>query len=333
MAVRLPLFIQDKESIRQWDEDIKDDVHRRLAYSYAADPNITLSVVSSAGNISPNMSDTRYKSGAAKRNTSGNWPQVTTFPTESQTEEPQLVTTTYDKITQTRTDPGGHLSYYDWQAKPVYYEDRPSGGYAVREMGWLDFIDTFIGPVVTNIIYENTDTLAGGTYFISTSSSISNCTNLGTIFVDTKADVPAYTAAQIGTEGTYQTHSTTVNTYRLFRNNGEEKDFRLPLVIDRESNGINAAPTGLREMTQTEFSQLMLPILKQQVYDGAGNTLNFSIDGDGVTKGSAINNTVLTGVTGNYQTRKATANDYRAQEFPNGNITTANTWRLKLNRT
>lgn len=333
MTVRIPLFIQDKESIRQWDTTIQSNIQRRLAYSYAADPTVALSVVSSGGNISPDMSDTRYRSGAAVQNTSGAWPEVTVTPTETDTEEPTVVTTTYDKISQTRTNPGGHESYYDWKAKPVYYEDRPNGGYSIREMSWQDFLDTFIDPVVSNIVTGTSSTLSGGTYFISTSSSVANSTNLGTVFIDTKADISSFTTASIGESGTYQDHPTTVNTYSLFRNDGFETDFRLPLVIDRSSNGINAAPSGLREMTQNEFSDLFLPILKQQIYDGAGNTLEFNIDGDGTTKGSAINNTVLTGVTGDFQTDLTRADDYRAQEFPNGNISTANTWRLKLNRT
>ena len=36
--------------------------------------------------------------------------------------------------------------------------------------------------------------------------------------------------------------------------------------------------------------------------------------------------------SGNYQTRFVNANDYRAQEFPNGTAVTANTYRLRINR-
>ena len=42
-------------------------------------------------------------------------------------------------------------------------------------------------------------------------------------------------------------------------------------------------------------------------------------------------NTILNG-SGNRQTRFVNTNDYRAQEFPNGSATTANTYRLKINR-
>ena len=39
-------------------------------------------------------------------------------------------------------------------------------------------------------------------------------------------------------------------------------------------------------------------------------------------------NTILNG-GGNYQQRFVNANDYRAQEFPNGTAVTANTYNLK----
>ena len=41
----------------------------------------------------------------------------------------------------------------------------------------------------------------------------------------------------------------------------------------------------------------------------------------------------MTGVTGDYQQREASANDYRAQEFPDGTIAVKQTFRLKLERT
>lgn len=339
MATRLPLFIQDNESIQEWNTTIMDNVHRRIAYSYANDPSVQLSVVSSGGNISPEMNDTRYISGAASRNTTGPWPAVTTFPAETTTEEPQLVTTTYDKVSQTRIDPAGHPSYYNWTAKPVYYDYKYAdgittgkGGWVVREMSFQDIIDTFITPTVDNIVNLSTSSLAGGAYFISTATSLSNCTNLGTIFSDTKATVSSYAANLIGTAGTYQTHSETVLDYQLFKNNGVQTSYRLPLVVDYSHNGVNS-PSGLREMTQAEFQQLFTPLIRQQIYNGIGNTLEYNFDGDGVTKGTAITNTALTEVTGNYTTYIASANDYRAQEFPNGTLQTIQTWRLKLNRT
>ena len=47
------------------------------------------------------------------------------------------------------------------------------------------------------------------------------------------------------------------------------------------------------------------------------------------TKGTGIADTRLNG-SGNYQTRFVNADDYRAQEFPDGSPTTINTYYLRL---
>ena len=47
------------------------------------------------------------------------------------------------------------------------------------------------------------------------------------------------------------------------------------------------------------------------------------------TKGTGIADTRLNG-SGNYQTRFVDANDYRAQEFPDGSPTTINTYYLRV---
>ena len=51
----------------------------------------------------------------------------------------------------------------------------------------------------------------------------------------------------------------------------------------------------------------------------------------GQTRGSGIADTILTG-SGNYQTRFVGADDYRAQEFPDGTPATAATYYLRINK-
>ena len=62
--------------------------------------------------------------------------------------------------------------------------------------------------------------------------------------------------------------------------------------------------------------------------DGYKITYSLGSSGSGNTRGTAIVNTILNG-TGNYQTRQVD-DDYRAQEFPNGTPTTANTYNLRI---
>lgn len=338
MAVRRALVTKNDEAIKEFTNSDRDQIHRRIARCYADNPSVFLSVVSSGGNISPVMNDTRYRSGPAETST-GNQDAVddgaAEFPQETDTGEPeQIVEASYDKISQTRNNPGGHPSYYDWTAKPVYMEHDNS----IREMSFQDVMDTFIDPVVDKIQTSTTDTRAAGTFFVSTATAIANCSNLGIVFTDTATDTSvgsglSFDPDAIGESGTYQEGTAvTQNTFRLFKNNGVLQTYRLPLVIDKTSNGRNN-PAGLREMTQNEFNQLFAGLIRSQIYNGAGHTLNYNINGSGTAKGTSITNSELTGVTGNYQTRFVGTDDYRAQEFPNGTVSVVETWTLRLNRT
>ena len=62
-----------------------------------------------------------------------------------------------------------------------------------------------------------------------------------------------------------------------------------------------------------------------------GYTLRYSLGTSSAnfTKGSGIVDTKLNG-SGNYQQRFVNADDYRAQEFPNGTPTTINTYNLRI---
>ena len=338
MTVRRALVTKSDEAIKEYTDSDKDQIHKRIARCYADNPSVFLEVVALGGNLTPAMADTRYRSGPAKKST-GNQDAVddgaAEYPQEADTGEPeQIVEATYDKISQSRIDPGGHPSYYDWAAKPVYMEHDNS----IREMSFQDVMDTFIDPVVDKIQLNSTDARAGGTFFISTATSHTNCTDLGVVFTDTVTDTSvgaglSFDPAAIGTDDTYQEGTAIVqNTFRLFKNDGVLETYRLPLVIDKTSNGRNN-PAGLREMTQNEFHQLFCGLIRAQIYNGGGHTLEYNINGIGTAKGTSMTNSELTGVTGNYQTRFVGTDDYRAQEFPNGTVAVVDTWTLRLNRT
>jgi hypothetical protein len=61
-----------------------------------------------------------------------------------------------------------------------------------------------------------------------------------------------------------------------------------------------------------------------------GSRITYNWSGSGNSRGS-MTDTILNGV-GNYQQYQANANDYRAQEFPNGSVVTAQTHTLKILR-
>lgn len=307
----------------------------RIAYLYQQNPAVELSVVASNGNISPNMTDTRYKSGTAARNTSGSWPAVTSFPPESTTGEPELVVgTTYDKISQTIT-PAAAFTNSDYQSlniKPVWLE---ADG-VLREMTYNRILDYFIDPVINAMVSTTTaSSSAGGSYYISTSSSVAGSTNLGTVFVDTVANLAGYSASSIGGAGTYQDVFTTT-TYYLQRVDStissQGTGYRTPLCIDYTANRKNQ-PAGLRHMTYAEFDSLFEPIIQHAVYGEVGYRLSYNVNGNGTRQGTQIANRQMIGVSGQYTTYKATADDYRAQEFPNGTIVVQDGFNLNLERT
>lgn len=331
-------FIEDGSTrIRHTTSAEHNAMLSRIAWLYQQGTvPVTLSVVSNNGNISPQMTDTRYRSGTAARDTSGPWTDVTTYPGEGETGEPQLITgVTYDKISQTVVDPGvfDNSDYQALNTKPIYMEDDQT----IREMSLLECLDTFIFPATEAMISTtNTATNAGGSYYISTSATVSGSTQLGTVFADTVANLAGYRAlTQIGVAGTQtDVHSTT--TYYLQRVDSnyatQGAGYRTPLMIDRSANR-KTTPTGLRHMTYAEFDALFSPLIKYAIYGINGYTMRYNINGNGRRQGTLIKNQQMTGVSGEYTKFEHTGDDYRAQEFPNGTIINEETWALNLERT
>ena len=63
--------------------------------------------------------------------------------------------------------------------------------------------------------------------------------------------------------------------------------------------------------------------------DGYALSYTLGTTATGNTRGSGMADTILDG-SGNYQTRFVNTDDYRAQEFPNGSVTTAATYYLRI---
>jgi len=325
-----PLREDGSTRIREFTTAEYEAMLARISKLYQDNPVVTLSVVGSGGNISPSMEDFRYRSGTAARNTSGSWPQVTSFPGEGSTGEPERISGgTYDRVSQTITAATAYSNsdYQSFDKKPVMR----NGDGIIQEMSLDDLYLYFITPITSEMMKASSvNAMAGGSFFISTSSSVTDATLVsGTpVFSDTRANISAYTASQIGTAGTRQDHFSTTNYYLQRVNTSsvtQGSGYRTPLIID--------GTAGLRHMTYQEFDDLFEPIIRHAIYAEPGQTLRYNFDGNGTTQGSVISNRELVGGNGNYTEFKATEDDYRAQEFPNGTLTAVNNWRLKLERT
>ena len=163
----------------------------------------------------------------------------------------------------------------------------------------------------------------GGTYRIHTATTLTGHTLVSAtpIFTDTKANLAAYTAAGIPE---VQDQPVTVTNYYLFQTNASSAvAYELPLFI-------RSADSNIQQYTTANYNTLMSDFVRHAASEVVGTRIRYSINGAGNNRGSGIANTVLSGVTGNYQTRLINTDDYRAQEFPNGTLVTAATSFLRI---
>jgi YD repeat-containing protein len=310
MAVRAPLYYNASNQIQEMTTSMVSDVVDQIVYQYSLNPSVALSVVGSGGSLGT-LNDTRLQAGASSTS-------VSAFPSEATTAEPSTVTVNYSKIDQSTasitptTDTG--------KTWPVYYN---SSG-QIQAMNLTDVKDTFLHPAIDLLTAATTTTQQAGTYFISTSTSVAGATEVSgsstAVFTDTRADTSLYTASGIPET---QDQPTTITNYYLHRVNGSDTSYTLPLLID-SSDQLQTYP----EATFESLTQEWIRYTAASSTDGYSISYSFST---GTNRGSGMSDTRLNG-SGNYQTRFVNANDYRAQEFPNGTATTINTYYLKINK-
>lgn len=184
----------------------------RIGTLLDSDPVVELTVVSSNGNISPAMVDTRYMSGTYA-STTGDQDAVndglSEYPSEAQTGEPVLVTAaTYDRVSQVFNVPDDFFeSDYDaLEAKPIRVI---SGGAGFQEMNYNDVLESFVEPLMD--AYESAlGTGAAGGYFISTNASEPSATlqSATPVYTDTRVNLAAYSTSLIGGSTTIVTTNT-----------------------------------------------------------------------------------------------------------------------------
>jgi len=310
MAVRKPLY-EVSGNLREMDTTMVDEIIARTVYQYSLNPGVTLSVVGSGGNIG-SITDTRKQAGSYSTST-------TAYPSEASTAEPSTVTVTYDKISSsnasvTPTSDTGKT----W---PVYYNT--SG--QVQAMTLADVKDTFLHPAIDLLASGSVTSSQAGTYHISTSASVAGSTEVSgsstPIFSDTRADTSLYTAG--GIPETLD-QPTTVTNYYLHRIDGVSGTYTEPYFLDGSNN--------IKEYTTAAFDSLLQEWIRYTAAsssDGYALSYTLGTTATGNTRGSGIADTILNG-SGNYQQLFVNADDYRAQEFPDGTAVTANTYYLRI---
>ena len=311
MAVVKPLYVVSG-NLQEMDTTKVNELIARAVYQYSTSPSVVLSVVSSGGNLGT-ISDTRKQAGAVSTSNSS-------FPSEGTTQEPQTVTVNFDKITATTTTSTPTAD--TGKTFPVYYN---SSG-QIQAMSVADWKDTIIHPAIDLLASGTVSATAAGTYHITTSASVSGSTEVSgantPVFIDTRADTSAYSAGSIPET---QDQPTTIQNYYLQRIDGTDASYTEPYFLDGSNN--------IQEFTTANFDALLQAWIKSTAAgstDGFAISYNLGTSGSGQTRGSGMADTILDG-SGKYQTRQEN-DDYRAQEFPNGSVTTANTYNLYINK-
>ena len=311
MAVRTPLF-NNSGNIQEMSSSQITSLKNYFRYQFFLSNPVDLQYVASGGNIGT-IDDTRLQAGAHSTSASA-------FPSEGTTAEPSTVTVNHAKINQVlKTTPT--LTSDSGKLYPCYLDSSNN----IQAMNLQDMKDTFVHPVIDELASTDNTTLQAGTFFISTSSSAADSNkqvvSSNTIFSDTRADTSAYTSGSIPET---QDQPTTLTNYYLQRINGTNTSFTSPVFI-RSDDQIQIYPTAT-------FQSLLQEWIRYTAASSSdGYAISYNINGTGTNRGSGIIDQRLNG-SGNYQTRFVNANDYRAQEFPNGTLTTINTYFLKINK-
>ena len=183
-------------------------------------------------------------------------------------------------------------SEYVNHSYPIFYND-PSG--YIKAAGWQDMVDTFIKPALQSLAGTTlTPEAAGGTYFISTNTSETDATLVGSgvIARDTVADVNAFQTGSLPEDVDQPLNSFTVDYYLHKINAPAEFSFTLPAVM--------MADESFKPIPKSVLRPMLLHLVQYWAVQGAsqGIALRYQygssafLTGEGmVTRGTGIGDT------------------------------------------
>jgi hypothetical protein len=308
MATRRPLYY-DSGNLREMSETQINEIIAQVSYQYSLNPSIVLNVSTSGGTLSGlPLTDTRKTAGAYRT-------FATRYPTEGETNEPGTVPVNYSRLTQATN---GFIGPYTTVGPYPIFND----GGNLKPMSATDIFDTFIYPAIDNLASGSTGVNQAGTYRIHNATTLAGHTLVSStpIFVDTRANTALYSSG--GIPETLD-QPKTINNFYLFKIDGSNINYTQPVYLRNDGD--------LQTFSNTQFDAVLQRFVRYATTNIAGYTLSYNINGTGNNRGSGMTDTVLNGA-GNYTTRFVNANDYRAQEFPNGSAITASTYYLRINQ-
>ena len=305
MAVRRPLYVTAGGHLQEMTSAQVSEIIAQTCYQYSQNPSVTLSVVSSGGSVGT-ISDTRTQAGAYGT-------RVDRYPTEAETAEPSTVTVNYSKIDQTVASVSEFAGFAS-KSLPLYWT-----GSGLQVMSKEDIYNTFVEPAIDILVSSSTGTAQGGTYQVYTGTSLAGNTLVsGTaVFSDTRANTGAYTAG--GIPETLD-QPTTISNFYLHQINGADNSYTRPVGFTSGSD--------MQTHTKSEFDSALQTFVRYAAANRTNYKIRYSYS-TGSNRGSGMTDTKLDGA-GAYTQYFVNANDYRAQEFPNGTAQTINTYYLKI---
>ena len=304
MAVVAPLKLDGSNNLIAMNATDIANIKLEMIRQYGLSPSVVLTYTGGTGNL-PALSDTRYQAGAAILSN-------TAFAAEATTAEPTQVTVNYQNVTETFTSLAAPADTSN-VAFPVYL----TGANQVQAMSLTDMYDTFVNDVITTLTTNSFSTSQAGTYTVHTANTLAGATliNASPIFTDTRADTTLYTGA--GMPETLD-QPITITNYYLFRVDGASVG-TIPTPLQALTNG------NLQQYTTAAFQTLLQNVVRYYAANVVGAKIDYNITTSATGgRGSGMVNTDFTSVTGAYTTLQ-TGDNYYAQEFPNGTVSTITT--------
>lgn len=303
MAVRRPLKLNGTDLQEMSDSDI-NDIQLRMIALYGQDPSVTLSVVSSGGNLGT-LRDRRLAAGEAV--------------IEGDPIDPVYVKTVeYSRISQSIDSSA--TAYPDTNSiqYPVYLD----GANNIKSMTDSDFYDTFVEPAITTLTSSSTSSSQAGTYFVSTASSVSGSSlvSIIPIFTDTTADAEAFASGPLPEDSD---QPITINNYYLHKINSTTSTSINALAIDSDYN--------IREYNDSDFDNILQRSVRYAAADLAYNKIRYSYF-SGTNRGTAILDTILDSDNAIIREGDAGEYDYARQEVPAGESIIYDTYYLRINK-
>lgn len=208
MTLRSPLYYTDSGNFQEFSVNELNDIYSAVKRQFLASPSVTLTVVSSGGNLG-NLSETQVIASPARSNNRAFGNNTSTLGNISTN------TVNYSRVNQTLSPPASSFNVSSYKTgafgtnPPIYMND--SGNF--EPFTDSDFIDTFIKPAIQSFNSAASDPLYQIALNAATPAGYSRVSNTP-IYTDNNANIAAYAGGALPEA---RTQSTVINNYYLVR--------------------------------------------------------------------------------------------------------------------